>query len=88
MEQSFKARFYGKGNMSHVNWIAEKAGIEGKEYDMFVAWHFCKTDEDIEFALGIDKDARIRMEKLIIPKIPYAVLSAIDFCIANEKTQK
>lgn len=84
MEQDFKSRFYGKGNMRQLRWVAEQGGLLEQEYDLLVAWHFCKTDDDIEAQLHIGKDARIRLEKLTVPKVACALLHAIDYCMEHE----
>ena len=87
MNQTLKERFYGKGNGLQMKWVAKAAGLNEKEAQMFWAWHQGKSDLEIEEEMCLDKDARIRIERLISPKITAAILHAIDFCMANETSE-
>lgn len=86
MNKIMKDRFYGKGNADQMAWVIRFAGLNDQEERMFRAWHDGKTDEDIEAEMHLNKDARERLEDLITPKVTAAVLYAISFSAAHEKT--
>lgn len=86
MNPTMKDRFYGKGNEDQVAWVERFAGLNEQESIMFRLWHKGKSDADIEDIMNLDKDARTRLENLIIPKVTAAVLYAISFTAAHERT--
>lgn len=85
MNPVMKDRFYGKGNADQVAWVERFGGLNDQEIALFECWHLGKTDTEIEEILNLDKDARIRLESLVIPKITAAVLYAISFAAAHER---
>ena len=84
MNQALRERFYGQGNKHHVEYIIRMSGITEQEAEIFRMLHNGADDLMVESTMCIDRKRRSQLEKMVEQRVAFAVLHALDFCIANE----
>ena len=84
MNQALRERFYSQGNKKHVDYIVRVSGMTEQESEIFRMMHNGADDLMVESAMCIDRKRRSQLEKMVAQRVSFAVLHALDFCIANE----
>ena len=84
MNQALRERFYSHGNKNHVEYVIRVSGMNKQEADLFRMLHSGADDLLVESTLCIDRKRRSQLEKMVAQRVSFAVLHALDYCIANE----
>ena len=84
MNQALGERFYSQGNKKHIDYIARISGMNDQEAEIFRLMHNGADDLMVESTMCIDRKRRARLEKMVAQRVAFAVLHALDYCIANE----
>ena len=84
MNQALRERFYGQGNKKHIDYVVRVSGMNEQEAEIFRMMHNGSDDLMVESAMCIDRKRRSQLEKMVAQRVVFAVLHALDFCIANE----
>lgn len=84
MNQAIRERFYRQGNKHHVEYVIRVSGMGEQEADLFRMLHDGTDDLLVESTMCIDRKRRAQLEKMVAQRVAFAVLHALDFCIANE----
>lgn len=84
MNQALRERFYSQGNKKHIDYVARVSGMNEQEAEIFRLMHNGADDLMVESAMCIDRKRRSQLEKMVAQRVSFAVLHALDFCIANE----
>ena len=84
MNQALRERFYSQGNKKHIDYIVRVSGMTAQEEEIFRLMHNVADDLMVESTLCIDRKRRSQLEKMVAQRVSFAVLHALDFCIANE----
>lgn len=84
MNQALRERFYSHGNKKHIDYVVRISGMSDQEAEIFRMIHSGADDLMVESAMCIDRKRRSQLEKMVAQRVVFAVLHALDFCIANE----
>ncbi len=84
MNQALRERFYSQGNKKHIDYIVRVSGMNDQEAEIFRLMHNGADDLMVESAMCIDRKRRSQLEKMVAQRVSFAVLHALDYCIANE----
>lgn len=84
MNQAIRDRFYSQGNKKHVEYVIRTSGMNEQEAELFRMLHSVADDLLVESTLCIDRKRRSQLEKMVAQRVSFAVLHALDYCIANE----
>lgn len=84
MNQALRERFYSQGNKKHIDYVVHISGMSDQEAEIFRMMHSGADDLMVESAMCIDRKRRSQLEKMVAQRVVFAVLHALDFCIANE----
>lgn len=84
MNQALRERFYSQGNKKHIDYIVRVSGMTAQEEEIFRLMHNRADDLMVESTMCIDRKRRARLEKMVAQRVAFAVLHALDYCIANE----
>lgn len=84
MNQAIRERFYSQGNKKHVEYVIRVSGMGEQEAELFRLLHGGTDDLMVESALCIDRKRRAQLEKMVAQRVAFAVLHALDYCLANE----
>lgn len=84
MNQALRERFYSQGNKKHIDYIVRVSGMNDQEAEIFRLMHNGADDLMVESVMCIDRKRRSQLEKMVAQRVSFAVLHALDFCIANE----
>lgn len=84
MNQAIRERFYRQGNKHHVEYVIRVSGMSEQEADLFRMLHDGADDLLVESTMCIDRKRRTQLEKMVAQRVSFAVLHALDFCLANE----
>ena len=84
MNQALRERFYSQGNKKHIDYIVSVSGMKEQEAEIFRLMHNGADDLMVEYTMCIDRKRRSQLEKMVAQRVAFAVLHALDFCIANE----
>ena len=84
MNQALRERFYSQGNKKHIDYVARVSGMNEQEAEIFRLMHNGADDLMVESAMCIDRKRRSQLEKMVAQRVSFAVLHALDFCIAHE----
>ena len=84
MNQALRERFYSQGNKKHIDYIVRVSGMAAQEEEIFRLMHNRADDLMVESTMCIDRKRRARLEKMVAQRVAFAVLHALDYCIANE----
>lgn len=84
MNQALRERFYRQGNKKHIEYVIRTSGMSKQESELFRMLHDGADDFLVESTLCIDRKRRAQLEKMVAQRVSFAVLHALDFCIANE----
>ena len=84
MNQALRERFYSQGNKKHIDYVVRVSGMNEQEAELFRMLHNGADDLMVESTLCIDRKRRSQLEKMVAQRVSFAVLHALDFCIANE----
>lgn len=84
MNQALRERFYSQGNKKHIDYVVRVSGMTAQEADIFRLMHNGADDLMVESTMCIDRKRRSQLEKMVGQRVAFAVLHALDFCVANE----
>ena len=84
MNQALRERFYSQGNKKHIDYIVSVSGMNEQEAELFRMMHNGADDLMVESTMCIDRKRRAQLEKMVAQRVSFAVLHALDYCIANE----
>lgn len=84
MNQALRERFYSQGNKKHIDYVVRVSGMNDQEEEIFRLMHNGADDLMVESVMCIDRKRRSQLEKMVAQRVAFAVLHALDFCIANE----
>ena len=84
MNQALRERFYSQGNKKHIDYVVRISGMSDQEAEIFRMMHSGADDLMVESTMCIDRKRRSQLEKMVAQRVVFAVLHALDFCIANE----
>ena len=84
MNQALRERFYSQGNKKHIDYVIRISGMNEQEAEIFRLMHNRADDLMVESVMCIDRKRRSQLEKMVAQRVAFAVLHALDFCIANE----
>ena len=84
MNQALRERVYSQGNKKHIDDVVRVSGMNEQEAEIFRLMHNGADDLMVESAMCIDRKRRSQLEKMVAQRVAFAVLHALDFCIANE----
>ena len=84
MNQALRERFYSQGNKKHIDYVVRVSGMNEQEAEIFRMLHNGADDLMVESTMCIDCKRRSQLEKMVAQRVSFAVLHALDFCIANE----
>ena len=84
MNQALRERFYSQGNKKHIDYIVRVSGMTAQEEEIFRLMHNGADDLMVESTLCIDRKRRSQLEKMVAQRVSFAMLHALDFCIASE----
>lgn len=84
MNQALRERFYSQGNKNHIEYVVRVSGMSEQEAEIFRLMHNGADDPMVESTMCIDRKRRSQLEKMVAQRVAFAVLHALDFCIANE----
>ena len=84
MNQALRERFYSQGNKKHIDYVIRASGMGEQEAEIFRMMHNGADDLMAESTMCIDRKRRSQLEKMVAQRVVFAVLHALDYCIANE----
>ena len=84
MNQALRERFYSQGNKKHIDYLIRVSGMNDQEEELFRLMHNRADDLMVESTMRIDRKRRSQLEKMVAQRVSFAILHALDFCIANE----
>lgn len=84
MNQALRERFYSQGNKKHIDYVVRVSGMNEQESELFRLMHNGADDLIVESTMCIDRKRRSQLEKMVAQRVAFAVLHALDYCIANE----
>ena len=81
MNQVLKRCVYGMGNQHHVDYLADLAGMDSTEINVFQMLHEKRDDQFIMDTLGMDKNAFQPVEHCVRMKLYLAIMRCVDRCM-------
>ena len=84
MNQALRERFYRQGNKKHIDYVVRVSGMSEQEAEIFRMMHNGADYLMVESTMCIDRKRRSQLGKMVAQRVAFAVLHALDFCIANE----